>query len=98
MPQLDENLNPLQGHNVYKIHSEPNDLPPTSAFWSVTNYDEEGYLEANEQNRYSLGSNCELNYNAEGSLDFYLSNSKPEIANVNWVPAPKGNFKTLLRI
>lgn len=96
--QLDEKLKPLQGHNVYKIHFEPNNLPPTSAFWSVTNYDEEGYLEANEQNRYSLGSNNELKYNADGSLDFYLSNSKPEIADVNWVPAPKGNFKTLLRI
>ncbi len=96
--QLDETLTPLNGSNVYKMHFEPGDLPPTSAFWSVTNYDEEGYLEANDQNRYSLGSNHKLKYNADGSLDFYLSNSKPDIVDANWVPAPKGNFKTLLRV
>ncbi|OAO04301.1 hypothetical protein A8B75_09775 [Sphingomonadales bacterium EhC05] len=96
--QLDDTLTPLDGSNVYKMHFGTHDLPPTSAFWSVTNYDEEGYLEANAENRYSLGSNHELKYNPDGSLDFYLSNSKPDIANVNWVPAPKGNFKTLLRI
>lgn len=96
--QLDDKLTALNGNQVYKMHFEPGDLPPTSAFWSVTNYDAEGYLEANEQSRYSLGSNHELQYNADGSLDFYLSNSKPDIAGINWVPAPKGNFKTLLRI
>jgi len=96
--QLDETLTPLNGSNAYKIHFEPGDLPPTSAFWSVTNYDEEGYLEANAENRYSLGSNHELAFNPDGSLDFYLSNSRPDIAEVNWVPAPRGNFKTLLRI
>lgn len=96
--QLDEDLKPLSGGGIYRMHFEAKDLPPTSAFWSVTNYDEEGYLEANEQNRYSLGSNHDLKYNADGSLDFYLSNSKPNIGDINWVPAPKGNFKTLLRI
>tara|TARA_R110001606_G_scaffold233942_1_gene381520 strand:+ start:16700 stop:18118 length:1419 start_codon:yes stop_codon:yes gene_type:complete len=96
--QLDETLTPLNGSNVYRMHFAAGELPPTSAFWSVTNYDEEGYLEANEYNRYSLGSNHPLKYNNDGSLDFYLSNIKPNIEDVNWVPAPKANFKTLLRI
>lgn len=96
--QLDSDLAPLNGQNTYQIRFEPGELPPTNAFWSVTNYDAEGYLERNAEDRYSLGSNHALSFNSDGSLDFYLSNTRPEIEDVNWVPAPAGDFKTLLRI
>ena len=96
--QLDSNLAPLQGENTYLIRFEPEALPPTNAFWSITNYDIEGYLERNPMDRYSLGSNHDLSYNADGSLDVYLSHSPPDDESLNWVPAPAGEFKTLLRI
>jgi hypothetical protein len=96
--QLDAELQSLDGSGRYKLHFDADKMPPTSAFWSVTTYDEEGYLEANEEQRYSLGSNHELLYNADGSLDFYLSNKRPADESHNWVPAPKGRFKVLLRI
>lgn len=96
--QLDENLIALNGQNTYRLHFEPDALPPTTAFWSVTNYDAEGYLERNPMDRYSLGSNHDLIYNSDGSLDIFLGHSKPAGDAVNWVPAPAANFKTLLRI
>lgn len=96
--QLDENLVALNGANTYRLHFAPGDTPPTSAFWSATNYDVEGYLERNPLDRYSLGSNHDLVYNNDGSLDFYLSHAQPADTSLNWVPAPAGDFKTLLRI
>ena len=96
--QLDQNLQPLNGQQTYRLHFDAEELPPTRAFWSVTNYDNEGYLERNELDRYSLGSNHQLNYNTDGSLDLYLSHLQPEDTALNWVPAPEGAFKTLLRI
>ncbi|MFN3212396.1 MAG: DUF1254 domain-containing protein [Henriciella sp.] len=96
--QLDSNLAPLNGQNTYRMRFEAGELPPTNAFWSVTNYDAEGYLERNAIDRYSLGSNHALNFNADGSLEFLLSNAEPAADGVNWVPAPEGDFKTLLRI
>ena len=82
--QLDSDLAPLQGENTYLIRFEPNTLPPTNAFWSVTNYDIEGYLERNPMDRYSLGSNHDLSYNADGSLDIYLSHTRPDEEPLNW--------------
>jgi hypothetical protein len=96
--QLDSELTPLNGQNTYRIRFEPDTLPPTNAFWSVTNYDADGYLERNALDRYSLGSNHELTFNPDGSLDIYLSNAPPDREAVNWVPAPEHDFKTLLRI
>ena len=95
--QLDSALEQMTGDHVYRIHFEANELPPSHAFWSVTTYDNEGYLEQNEFDRYSLGSNHDLSYNADGSLDIYLSGVRPA-GVTNWTPAPKEEFKVLLRI
>ena len=96
--QLDASLQPLDGGSTYKLHFDADDIPPTNAFWSVTAYDIDGYLEANDQHRYSLGSNHKLNYNADGSVDIYLSNKRPANESYNWVPSPQAQFKVLLRI
>lgn len=95
--QLDTDLAELNGENTYKMHFAPGTTPPSGAFWSVTNYDTDGYLEKNDLDRYSLGSHQPIRFNEDGSLDFYLSHTKPSGVE-NWVPAPKGKFKTLLRI
>jgi|TARA_B110000879_G_scaffold151501_1_gene196179 hypothetical protein len=95
--QLDSDMQQMMGDQVYKLHFEANDLPPTSAFWSVTTYDNEGYLEKNELNRYSLGSNHDIEYNTDGSIDIFLSNKRPNNVS-NWTPTPVAEFKVLLRI
>ena len=96
--QLDSELRALNGQNTYRIRFEPGELPPTNAFWSVTSYDVEGYLERNSVDRYSLGSNHQLNFNEDGSLELLLTHSKPTDENLNWVPVPEEEFKILLRI
>ncbi|MEM9622837.1 MAG: DUF1214 domain-containing protein, partial [Pseudomonadota bacterium] len=96
--QLDTQLQPLRGESVYRLRFPAGQTPPTSAFWSVTAYDIEGYLEANDQHRYSLGSHHDLQYNADGSLDLHLSARRPANETVNWVPTPAAEFKVLLRI
>jgi len=63
--QLDQELNPLNGQNIYRVHFAPGTTPPTQAFWSVTLYDIDGYIEANEYDRHALGSNHDLSYNPE---------------------------------
>lgn len=97
--QLDGNLNQLLGDNTYKISFPPGETPNVGGFWSITAYDNEGYLEHNNQNRYASGSNMPLKFNEDGSLDLYLSANQPEnISNYNWVPTPKGTFKILFRM
>ena len=96
--QLDSELRALNGQNTYRIRFEPGELPPTNAFWSVTSYDVEGYLERNAVDRYSLGSNHRLSFNEDGTLDLFLTHSEPAGEGMNWVPAPAGDFKILLRI
>ncbi|MEM1434362.1 MAG: DUF1214 domain-containing protein [Pseudomonadota bacterium] len=96
--QLDAGLEPLRGGTPYRLHFPAGQTPPTNAFWSVTAYDAEGYLEANEEDRYSIGSNHALTFNADGSLDVYLHAQRPATEGTNWVPTPQGEFKILLRI
>lgn len=97
--QLDGNLNQLVGKNAYKISFPPGQTPEVGGFWSLTAYDNEGYLEHNDQNRYASGSNMALKYNEDGSLDLFLSASRPkEVSEYNWIPTPKGTFKILFRM
>src|SRR5205085_7187855 len=46
----DENGNALSGVNKYVLHFDKSQLPPASAFWSVTLYDSEGFQVANSIN------------------------------------------------
>ena len=97
--QLDDDLKQLDGENTYRIHFDKGKTPKVGGFWSITAYDNEGYLEENAVNRYATGSNMNMKYNPDGSLDIYLSHKKPKgVANFNWVPTPKEEFKILFRM
>lgn len=86
-------------HN-YTIHFLNKDqLPPVNAFWSITMYDEHGYLITNSINRYSISSRDTLNYNSDGSLDLYIQYGSPGTdLETNWLPAPNGPFSITLRM
>ncbi|MDC1105557.1 DUF1254 domain-containing protein [Prolixibacteraceae bacterium] len=97
--QLDSKLEVLNGENVYKIHIPKGGEPDVGAFWSITSYNLEGYLEANDVNRYATGSNMPVVYNEDGSLDIYLSSMQPKgVEKYNWIPTPKEDFKILFRM
>lgn len=90
---------PLDGSKRYAIRFAKNDLPPVSAFWSVTLYDSEGFPVANPQNRYAIGDRDSLKYNADGSLDLYFQNASPgKDREANWLPTPKGPFTLTMRL
>lgn len=85
----DKNGQPLTGDRAYVLHFSASELPPNSAFWSLTMYDEAGFQVANELNRFSLGSAHPMKYNADGSLDIFVQATNPGAERVsNWLPAP----------
>jgi hypothetical protein len=50
--------------------------------------------------RYKVGTDTKgLKKGADGSITIAVQNEQPdETANVNWLPAPKGDFYVILRL
>ena len=95
----DETGKPLDGANKYTIHFDKGAMPPASAFWSVTLYDQEGYQVANALNRFAVSSWMPFQFNPDGSLDLYFQNENPGGGKeTNWLPAPKGPFNLTMRL
>lgn len=89
----------LNGKNKYVIHFGKEDLPPVKGFWSITMYNDQLFFTANPLNRYAISPRDNLKFNEDGSLDIYIQNEKPSEEKVaNWLPAPKDDFKLILRL
>lgn len=90
----------LRGEHTYALTFAP--TPPANAFWSLTMYSMPDYfLVDNAIDRYSIGSNTEgLQYGEDGSLRIVISATEPAdpAARANWLPAPDGPFRPLLRM
>ncbi|MGP7982724.1 DUF1254 domain-containing protein [Rhodoblastus sp.] len=98
----DSNGKLLDGDNAYTITFKGSipyaqAIPP--GFWSVTMYDGVTKLTVpNPINRYSLGSDNDMQKNADGSFTMYLQATSPgKDKESNWLPAPKGPYYLLLR-
>lgn len=87
----------LSGRRDYVLHFPAGHLPPNGAFWSLTMTDVVGYMVRNPIDRSSVGSRSGLVSNADGSLDIYLQRTAPAGHESNWLPAPAGYFKLMLR-
>ena len=87
----------LNGQREYILQFPVGQLPPNEAFWSLTMTDLVGYMVRNPIDRYSVGSRSGLVPNADGSIDIYLQRAAPAGHESNWLPAPAGNFKLMLR-
>ena len=87
----------LNGQHNYRLHFPPGGLPPNDAFWSLTMTDVVGYMVSNPIDRSSVGSRSGLVPNADGSIDMYLQRTAPAGHESNWLPAPAGYFKLMLR-
>jgi hypothetical protein len=95
----DENGEDLDGSRSYELTLAP--PPPVDAFWSLTMYDiPDFYLVANPINRYSIGDRTPgLTYGDDGSVTLYVgANSPGEDKEANWLPAPDGQFRPVLRM
>jgi hypothetical protein len=89
----------LNGANKYVVKMDK--VPPVGAFWSLTMYNAaDKMLVENPIQRYKVGTDTKgLKTGADGSITIAVQNEQPdEAANVNWLPAPKGDFYVILRM
>lgn len=89
----------LAGEKSYTLHFDRDQLPKTTAFWSINVYDNELFLAKTEAGRASVRSNNgTLKLGPDGSLDIVLQKSPPRDPHANWLPTPAGNFNLVLRV
>lgn len=86
----------------YTLRFAPGELPPVSAFWSLTLYKmPSSLLVANPLNRYLLNSPMlpQFTKDADGGITLYIQNESPgKDKEANWLPAPEGAFMMVLRL
>jgi hypothetical protein len=92
----------LDGRFSYVLHFEQGHEPQVDAFWSLTAYEKETCLLAeNALGRYSLGDRTRgLHHDEDGSLRIAISAQEPQdpVLRSNWLPAPTGRFYLALRL
>jgi hypothetical protein len=75
---------------------------PDAWQWSITAYNQAGYITPNPFNVYSVNSRSpNLNVSSQGGLSVIFQESVPEFEDgVNWIPTPKKNarYNLLFRI
>jgi hypothetical protein len=98
---VDSDGQPLTGENSYTYRFAPDQLPPVSAFWSLTMYElPSSLLVANPINRYLINSEMlpSLVPDPDGGYTLRIQNAEPSDHEANWLPAPKGPFMLVLRL
>jgi len=96
--QTDAASKPLNGTVRYRMRFPPGQTPPVDAFWSLILYGADYFLVRNPINRYSISDRTEgLARNPDGSLDIFIQREAPEKGRENWLPAPAGPFRLVLR-
>ena len=89
----------LSGANRYVLHFDKDNMPPAAVFWSVTLYTDKYFYFTNPLKRYALGDRDSLKFNADGSLDIFVQNDKPDAdKESNWLPAPPDGFILVMRL
>jgi hypothetical protein len=89
----------LNGAERYELTFKPGQAPPEKAFWSLTMYDESGFLVPNPLHRYAIGTtHPPLRHEPDGSIVVLMQRSRPSQAGVNWLPTPNALFRLTLRI
>lgn len=87
--EIDGEGRPLTGDHVYQIRFAPGDTPPARAFWSVTVYDSDGFLQ--DMPRHVLGDRDALVRDADGGLTLTIAAARPDgVAETNWLPVEAG--------
>ena len=98
--QADARGRPFDGARRYTITFAPGGLPPVSAFWSITVYDADKHLYANEIDRYVISSRhiARMNPDSDGGVTIDLQHEAPALGRVaNWLPCPPGPFGLTFR-
>lgn len=92
----------FDGSKKYTLTFEKGELPPVTAFWSLTMYDGKTQLLIdNPINRYLLNSTMmeQFKLDKDGSLTIYVQKESPgKDLESNWLPAPDGAFYAVMRL
>ena len=98
--QADARGRPFDGARRYTITFARGGLPPVSAFWSITVYDADKHLYANEVDRYVISSRhiARMNPDSDGGVTIDVQHGAPAPGRVaNWLPCPPGPFGLTFR-
>ncbi|MDT9592796.1 DUF1214 domain-containing protein [Nocardioides zeae] len=98
--EVDERGEPLDGaQHSYTVSFAADDPPPAQAFWSLTVYHRAGLLVENPLGRHAVGDRTPgLRRESDGSLRVEVSADPPPGGVANWLPAPRGPFRLMLRL
>ena len=96
----DEDGNDYDGSKYnYVMHFDKGMLPPVDGFWSLTMYDKDLFFVPNAIDRYNVSQDDTFITSPDGSVDLYLQADSPGAdKEANWLPAPRGEFKLVLRV
>ncbi|MFF3497052.1 DUF1254 domain-containing protein [Streptomyces sp. NPDC002795] len=88
----------LNGAHAYTLRFDQ--PPPVDSFWSITMYDTPDYfLVGNPLDRYSIGDRTPgLSHADDGSLTLRIQHTEPAEGPANWLPAPAGDFRPMIRL
>lgn len=90
----------FNGAHRYTITFPADGLPDVGAFWSITVYDAERFVYANEIDRYSINMSMlpDLARNVDGSITIHLQHGRPDdVLVANWLPIPATPFGLTFR-
>lgn len=91
---------PLDGGHAYRIVFGPGAQPPVEAFWSITVYDQDGFLVPNPIGRYAVGDRTPgLRTAEDGSVAITAQHRRPGPEDEsNWLPTPDSRFYMMMRL
>jgi len=84
---------PLSAQHDYVIRIPKEEMPPSTAFWSVTLYDaKNGFFIPNDRKKYSVGENAGMKLADDGGIEIYIAAERPEgVPEENWLPINRGD-------
>lgn len=84
----------MNAMNDYVIRMPGDQMPPATAFWSLTLYDtENGFFIPNERKKYSVGENAGMALDEDGGITIHVAAEQPEgVPGENWLPLNRGDY------
>ena len=94
IPAATKDGKPMNAQHDYVLKMSKDELPPATAFWSLTLYDHKnGFFIPNDRKKYSVGENAGFKLDKEGGIEIYISAKKPEgVPDENWLPINRENI------
>ena len=88
------NGEPMNAMHDYVIRMAPDAMPPATAFWSLTLYDNaNGFFMPNDRKKYSVGENAGMKLDADGGIAIFVAAEQPEgVPDENWLPLVRGDY------